>query len=60
MVLGQAIEAWRPALDTNDRRISGVADPIHRLDAINKQYLEKYLTEIAAFDKFFDIDCLTY
>lgn len=60
MVLGQAIEAWRPALDTNDRRISGVADPIYRLDAINKQYLEKYLTEIAAFDKFFDIDCLTY
>jgi hypothetical protein len=65
MVLGQTIETWRPALDANDRRISGVADPIHRLDAVNKKYMENFIVKVISDidqgkDGLYDIDCLTY
>jgi hypothetical protein len=65
MVLGQTIESWRPALDVSEKRISGVADPIHGLDAINKDYLEEFvlsaiITSQLDVDKIFDIDCLVY
>jgi hypothetical protein len=65
MMLGQNIEAWRPALDANIRRISGVADPIHTLDAVNKKYMEDYIVEVVddiqrGDNLVFDIDCLTY
>jgi hypothetical protein len=65
MVLGENIESWRPALDANIRRISGVADPIHRLDATNKKYVEDFVinaisnAQIGA-DGIYDVDCLTY
>lgn len=65
MMLGQNIEAWRPALDANIRRISGVADPIHTLDAVNKKYMEDYIVEVIdniqqGEDGAYNIDCLTY
>lgn len=65
MVLGQNIETWRPALDANQRRISGVADPIHLLDAVNKKYMEDYIVEVIdniqqGEDNAYDIDCLVY
>lgn len=65
LVLGQNVEAWSPALDTNQRRISGVADPVHVLDAVNKKYLEDYVVEVVdgiqqGKTDIYDIDCLTY
>jgi hypothetical protein len=65
LVVGQNIESWRPALDANIRRISGVADPIHLLDAVNKKYMEDYIVEVIdniqqGEDDAYDIDCLVY
>jgi len=65
MVVGQNIESWRPALDVNVRRISGVADPIHLLDAVNKKYVEDYVTEVVdnivqGEDENYVIDALVY
>lgn len=65
MVVGQNIEAWRPALDANERRIAGVADPIHTLDAVNKGFMEDYITEVIdnvvqGDDKNYIIDALVY
>jgi hypothetical protein len=65
MVVGQTIETWRPALDANIRRISGVADPIHTLDAVNKKYVEDFIITAVSnaqlgLDKIYDVDCLTY
>jgi len=64
LVVGQNIETWRPALDVNERRVSGVADPIHLLDAVNKKYMEDYIVEVV--DNIqqgrndYDVDCLVY
>jgi hypothetical protein len=65
MVIGQNIESWRPALDVNLRRISGVADPTHLLDAVNKKYMEDYITEVIdnivqGDDENYVIDALVY
>jgi len=64
LVVGQNIETWRPALDVNERRVSGVAAPIHLLDAVNKKYMEDYIVEVV--DNIqqgrndYDVDCLVY
>ncbi len=65
MVLGQNIETWRPALDASQRRISGVADPVHPLDAINRNFMEGFITEVVdnitqGDDKNYSIDALEY
>lgn len=69
MVLGQNIESWRPALDANERRISGVANPVHALDAINKKYMENFISDaiseiinsiVQEGDKNYIVDALTY
>jgi hypothetical protein len=65
MSLGENIEQWRPALDANERRISGVADPLHTLDAVNRNYLETYVAEAVnninqGSEIVYDIDCLEY
>lgn len=65
MVVGQNIESWRPAFDANIRRISGVADPIHTLDAVNRKYMEDYIVDVIdniqqGEDDAYDIDCLVY
>lgn len=65
MFLGNKIETWRPALDVNERRISGVADPIHKLDAVNKKYMEDTVAQVVddvirEGDLIFTIDCQEY
>lgn len=65
MVLGQNIERWRAALDTSQRRISGVADPIQLLDAVNKKYMEDYIVYVVdniqrGEDGIYDIDARVY
>lgn len=65
LFLGQNIESWRPALDVNERRITGVADPVHISDAINKGYMEDFITElidniVQGDDKNYIIDALEY
>jgi hypothetical protein len=65
LFLGQNVEAWRPALDVSERRIAGVANPIHSLDAVNKDYMEDYITEVIdnvvqGDDKNYIIDALVY
>ncbi len=65
MSLGESTEAWRPALDVNERRISGLADPIHLLDAVNRRFLELYVTTALSNinqdgDGIYIIDCLEY
>lgn len=65
MFLGQNIESWRPALDVSERRIAGVADPIHVFDAVNKGFMEDYITEVIdnvvqGDDKNYIIDALVY
>ena len=65
LFLGQNVEAWRPALDVSERRIAGVADPIHTLDAVNKGFMEDYIIEVIdnvvqGDDKNYIIDALVY
>lgn len=65
MMLGENIPSWRPALDVSERRIAGVADPMDRLDAINKKYMEDYVTEVIdnivqGDDKNYIVDALVY
>lgn len=65
MALGQNTESWRPALDVSSRRISGVADPIHILDAVNRKYMEDFVVDAIdniqqGLDNAYDIDCLVY
>lgn len=65
MILGQSIETWRPALDANERRISGVANPVHALDAINKKYMEDFIIEtidniVQGEDRNYLVDALVY
>ncbi len=65
LILGENIESWRPALDASERRIAGVADPIHTLDAVNKGFMEDYVTEVIdnvvqGDDKNYIIDALVY
>ena len=65
MFLGENIPDWKPALDVSERRIAGVADPMDRLDAINKKYMEDYITEVIdnvvqGDDKNYIIDALVY
>ena len=65
MSLGQNIESWRPALDVSERRIAGVADPIHPFDAVNKLFMQDYITEVIDSivqedDKNYIVDALEY
>lgn len=65
MFLGENIESWQPALDVSKRRIAGVANPIHPLDAVNKDYMEDYIVEaidnlVQGDDKNYIIDALVY
>lgn len=65
MNLGENIEQWRPALDVSERRISGLADPIHLLDAVNRRFLELYVTTAISESNqggggVYIIDCLEY
>lgn len=65
MLLGQNIESWRPALDVNNRRIAGVATPVHPLDAVNKNFMEGFIIDVIDNivqddDKNYLVDALEY
>lgn len=61
MFLGQNIESWHPALDVSEKRIAGVANPIHPLDAVNKDYMEDYVADVLRKDRRnYIIDALVY
>jgi hypothetical protein len=69
MSLGDNIESWRPALNVNARRISGVANPVQTFDAVNKKYMEDFVVETVSDaqqqgggggEGIYNIDCLTY
>lgn len=65
MVLGENIESWRPALNVNQRRIAGVADPVNPFDAVNKLFMQDYITEVIdnvvqGDDNNYIIDALEY
>jgi len=65
LFLGQNIEDWRPALDVSERRIAGVADPIHILDAVNRRFMENYIADLINIftqedDKYYIVDALVY
>lgn len=65
MILGQNVESWKPALDVNMRRISGVANPTHVFDAVNKKYMEDFIIEVIdnisqGEDKSYIVDALEY
>lgn len=42
--IGANVNAGEVALDTSDRRIAGVANPVNNLDAVNKSYMETFIT----------------
>jgi hypothetical protein len=42
--IGANVNVGEVALDTSDRRISGVANPVNNLDAVNKSYMETFIT----------------
>lgn len=65
MLLGENIESWQPALDVSEKRIAGVANPIDPFDAVNKDYMEDYITGVIdnvvqGIDKNYIIDALVY
>lgn len=65
MSIGQNVESWRPALDVSQRRIASLADPIHSLDAVNRGFMEDYITEVIdnvvqGDDKNYIVDALEY
>ena len=65
MLIGQNVESWRSALDANERRLSGVANPTHALDAVNKTYMESYISSVIddieqQKDENYVVDALVY
>ena len=42
--IGENVNSDGVALDTNERRIANVADPVNNLDAVNKTYMERFIT----------------
>jgi len=42
--IGANVSVGEVALDTSDRRIAGVANPVNNLDAVNKSYMETFIT----------------
>lgn len=44
--VGTNVPEWLPAISVNDRRIAEVADPVELFDAVNKKYVEDYITEL--------------
>ena len=42
--IGQNVNAGEVALNTSERRIAGVANPVDNLDAVNKSYMETFIT----------------
>lgn len=63
--LGENVNSDGVALNTNERRIEGVADPVNNLDAVNKTYMERFITTtiddvLTDSDENYLIDALEY
>lgn len=46
LVIGQNVGLSEAAINSSNRRITGVADPVENLDAINKKYMEDFITKL--------------
>lgn len=44
--VGSNVPDWLPSISAGERRVVNVADPIDNLDAVNKKYVEDYITEL--------------
>jgi hypothetical protein len=63
--IGENVNSDGVALNTNSRRIAGVADPVNNLDAVNKTYMERFITTtiddvLTDSDENYLIDALEY
>lgn len=63
--IGENVNSDGVALDTNERRIANVADPVNNLDAVNKTYMERFITTtiddvLTDSDENYLIDALEY
>lgn len=63
--IGENTNTTAAALNINERRIEGVADPINNLDAVNKTYMERFITTtiddvLTDSDENYLIDALEY
>ena len=63
--IGENVSSGSIALFTNDRRVSGVADPVNPSDAVNKLYMETFITTtlddvINDVDENYIVDALEY
>lgn len=63
--MGENVDSNGVALNTNERRIAGVADPVNNLDAVNKTYMERFITTtiddvLTDSDENYLIDALEY
>lgn len=63
--IGENVDSDGVALSTNERRIEGVADPVNNLDAVNKTYMERFITTtiddvLTDSDENYLVDALEY
>ena len=65
MTIGENVNQGEVALDTSERRIANVAAPVDRFDAVNKLYMETFITStiddvLQDSDENYLIDALEY
>ena len=63
--IGENVSSGDVALDTSERRIAGVANPVDNLDAVNKVYMETFITTtiddvLTDTDENYIVDALSY
>ena len=63
--IGENINTGEVALDTSERRIAGVANPVDNFDAVNKVYMETFITTtiddvLTDTDENYIVDALQY
>jgi hypothetical protein len=63
--VGENVSAGEVALYTSERRIAGVANPVNNLDAVNKSYMETFITTtiddvLTDTDENYLVDALEY
>lgn len=46
LTVGENVSVGGVAVDASERRIAGVADPVDNLDAVNKSYMETWITGV--------------
>ena len=63
--IGENVNTGEVALDTSERRIAGVANPVDNFDAVNKVYMETFITTtiddvLTDTDENYIVDALQY